>query len=75
MPAISNASRLAMAVAVPPPATSTLGANTSKLPGGRVRMVAAFSRIGVMPSSRAFLSLASSSATPPSAGEQNMYLE
>ena len=74
IPAASNAAALASAVAVPPRSISIDGAKTSKLPGGRVRIVAAFSRIGLQPSSRALRSLARISATPPSAGEQNMYL-
>ncbi len=39
----------------------------------RVRITAAFSRTVALPSSRAFRPLARTSATPPSAGEQNIY--
>ena len=63
-----------MIVGEPPRSTSSAGENTSNEPGGRVRIAAARSRTAGRPSSRAFFSLARISATPPSAGAQNMNL-
>jgi hypothetical protein len=57
-----------------PRAISSIGENTSNDPGGRVRTATAFRRIIGPPIWRALVSLARISATPPSAGEQNMNL-
>ncbi len=72
MPAVSNAAAAASTVAPSVISSASHGLNTSNVPKRRVRNSTALTSIGSSRSSRALPAEVSTTAAPPSLGEQNM---